>query len=157
MEVYETIAYSVAFKRKVKIAFVKYLKNGQVKTTKIYFSTNLKQDTYLIVTYYRLRFQMEVIFRDAKQFKGLNTCEARSQVKINFHTNVALTSVNLAKVDWFSDKINAKLPFSMANYKIQFNDELMINLFIRMFGINPNLPKNKKIINELMDYGKIAA
>ena len=157
MEVYETIAYSVAFKRKVKIAFVKYLKNGQVKTTKIYFSTNLKQDTYLIVTYYRLRFQMEVIFRDAKQFKGLNTCEARSQVKINFHTNVALTSVNLAKVDWFSDKINAKLPFSMANYKIQFNDELMINLFIRMFGINPNLPKNKKIINELTNYGKIAA
>ena len=45
----------------------------------------------------------------------------------------------------------------MADYKTQFNNELMINQFIRMFGINPNLTKNKKIINDLMDYGKIAA
>lgn len=157
MEVYATIAYSIAFKRKIKVAFVKYIKDGQVKTTKIYFSTNLKQDTYQIVTYYRSRFQMEFIFRDAKQFTGVNTCEARSQAKINFHTNLALTTVNLAKIDWFSNKINAKLPFSMADYKTQFNNELMINQFIRRFGINPNLTKNKKIINELMDYGKIAA
>jgi hypothetical protein len=157
MEVYGTIAYSVAFKRNINVAFVKYLKDGQVKATKIYFSTNLKQETYQIVTHYRSRFQMEFIFRDAKQFTGVNTCEARSQAKINFHTNVALTCVNLAKVDWFSNKINHKLPFSMSDYKTQFNNELMINRFIRMFGINPNLPKNKKIINELMDYGKIAA
>lgn len=157
MKVYGAIVYSVAFKRKIKIAFVEYIKDNEIKTTKIYFSTNLKQETSQIVAYYRARFQMEFVFRDAKQFTGVNTCEARSKEKINFHTNIALTAVNLAKVDWFSNKQNFKKPFSIADYKTQFNNELLINRFIVMFGINPNLTKNKNIINKLMDFGKIAA
>jgi hypothetical protein len=157
MKVYGAIVYSVAFKRKIKIAFVQYLKDNEIKTTKIYFSTNLKQEISQIVAYYRARFQMEFVFRDAKQFTGVNTCEARSKEKINFHTNIALTAVNLAKVDWFSNKENHKKPFSIADYKTQFNNELLINRFIVMFGINPNLTKNKNIINKLLDFGKIAA
>jgi hypothetical protein len=134
-----------------------YIKDNEIKTTKIYFSTNLKQETSQIVAYYRARFQMEFVFRDAKQFTGVNTCEARSKEKINFHTNIALTAVNLAKVDWLSNKQNFKKPFSIADYKTQFNNELLINRFIVMFGINPNLTKNKNIINKLMDFGKIVA
>lgn len=157
MKVYGAIVYSVAFKRKIKIAFVQYLKDNEIKTTKIYFSTNLKQETSQIVAYYKARFQMEFVFRDAKQFTGVNTCEARSKEKIDFHTNIALTAVNLAKVDWFSNKQNFKKPFSIADYKTHFNNELLINRFIVMFGINPNLTKNKNIINKLMEFGKIAA
>lgn len=157
MKVYGAIVYSIAFKRKIKIAFVQYLKENEIKTTKIYFSTNLKQETSQIVAYYRARFQMEFVFRDAKQFAGVNTCEARSKEKIDFHTNIALTAVNLAKVDWYSNKQNFKKPFSMADYKTQFNNELLINRFIAMFGINPNLTKNKIKINKLMEFGKIAA
>lgn len=157
MKVYGAIVYSVAFKRKIKIAFVQYLKDNEIKTSKIYFSTNLKQKTSQIVDYYRARFQMEFVFRDAKQFTGVNTCEARSKEKINFHTNIALTAVNVAKVEWFSDQENFKKPFSIADYKTQFNNELLINRFIAMFGINPNLTKNKIIINKLLDFGKIAA
>jgi hypothetical protein len=32
-----------------------------------------------------------------------------------------------------------------------------VNRFISKFGINPNKPKNIKIIREILDYGKIAA
>jgi hypothetical protein len=63
----------------------------------------------------------------------------------------------LAKVDWFSNEDNHKKPFSIADYKTHFNNELLVNRFISLFGINPNKPKNKIIIRELMDYGKIAA
>jgi hypothetical protein len=39
---------------------------------------------------YRLRFQIEFLYRDAKQFTGLNDCQARSPSKLNFH-NMSLT------------------------------------------------------------------
>jgi hypothetical protein len=100
---------------------------------------------------------MEFVFRDGKQFTGVNTCEARSKEKIDFHINASLTSVNLAKIDWFSQEKNHKKPFSMADYKTHFNNELMIKTFICRFGINPNKKKNKIIIRKLLDFGKIAA
>jgi hypothetical protein len=157
MKVYGAVVHSVAFKRKIKIAVVQYLKGGKTTSTKIYFSTNLKQQTLEILTYYKARFQIEFVFRDGKQFVGVNTCEARSENKIDFHVNASLTVVNLAKVDWFSNENNHKKPFSIADYKTHFNNELMINRFINKFGINPNKPKNKIIIRELLSYGKIAA
>lgn len=157
MEVYGAVLHSVAFKRKIKVAFVRYLRNGKISSTKIYCCSNLKQETLEIVTFYRSRFQMEFVFRDGKQFTGVNTCEARSKEKIDFHINASLTSVNLAKVDWFSQEKNQKKPFSMADYKTHFNNELMIKTFICRFGINPNKRKNKIIIRKLLDFGKIAA
>lgn len=60
---------------------------------------------------------MEFVFRDAKQFTGVDTCEARRKVKLDFHINKALTSVNLNKIDWLYDVKNHKKPFSIANYK----------------------------------------
>ena len=44
----------------------------------------------------------------------------------------------------------------MANFKTQYNNKLLLDRFIRMFAINPNLVKNQKIINELGKYGLIA-
>lgn len=45
IKVYGGIVYSVAFKKKIKMAVVQYLnlKGDKVKSTKIYFSSNLKQ------------------------------------------------------------------------------------------------------------------
>jgi hypothetical protein len=157
MKVYGTVLFSVAFKKKIKVVVVQYIKDGKIGVSKIYFSTNLKQKSTEILTYYKARFQMEFVFRDGKQFVGVNNCEARSENKIDFHVNAALTAVNLAKAEWFSNENNHKKPFSMADYKTHFNNELIVNLFISKFGINPNKPKNIKIIRELLDYGKIAA
>ncbi|MFV8325008.1 transposase [Flavobacterium sp. ZS1P14] len=157
MEVYGAILHSVAFKRKIKVALVRYLKDGKIISTKIYCSSNLKQETLEIVIFYRSRFQMEFVFRDGKQFAGVNTCEARSKEKIDFHINASLTSVNLAKMDWFSHEKNKKKPFSMADYKTHFNNELMIKTFMSKFEINPNKKKNKIIFRKLLDFGKIAA
>jgi hypothetical protein len=97
------------------------------------------------------------LYRDAKQHTGLSDCQARSENKLDFHFNASLTAVNLAKFDWISDKSKAQLPFSMANYKTFFNNALMLERFICRFHINPNSVKNHKIINELLQLGRIAA
>ena len=110
-----------------------------------------------IVCYYRSRFQIEFLCRDAKQFTGLTSCQARSKNKLDFHFNAALTAVNLAKHDWLMTKGKEYKPFSMSDYKTLYNNNLMLERFMCMFAINPNTPKNQKIVKELLDYGKIAA
>ncbi len=157
IKIYSAVVYSRAFKINIKLAVTIFLKNGKQVTRKLYFSTDLKQGGEKIVRYYRSRFQIEFLYRDAKQFTGLTSCQGRSENKLDFHFNAALTAVNLAKHDWLSNKTDAPKPFSMANYKTQYNNTLMIERFMCMFAINPNSAKNQKIVKELLEYGKIAA
>ncbi|MBN1463783.1 MAG: transposase [Paludibacteraceae bacterium] len=157
IEIHSAIVYSKAFKRDIKLAVTIFFKDGKEIARKLYFSTDVDQAGQKIVSYYRSRFQIEFLYRDAKQFTGLTNCQARSQNKLDFHFNAALTSVNLAKHDWLSDENNAQKPFSMSDYKTQYNNILMLERFMCLFAINPNTTKNQKIVKELLDYGKIAA
>jgi len=157
LTIYSAVVYSKAFKCDIKLAIAVFYKDGKEITRKLYFSTNLQQKGNQIVRYYRSRFQIEFLYRDAKQYTGLNDCQARSENKLDFHFNASLTTVNLAKLDWLSNMSSERIPFSMANYKTFFNNALMLDLFICRFAINPNSAKNQKIYNELIEMGRIAA
>ena len=157
IKIYSAVVNSKAFKRDIMLAVALFFKDGKEIARKLYFSTDLEQQGEQIVRYYRSRFQIEFLYRDAKQFTGLNTCQARSENKLDFHFNAALTAVNLAKQDWMSNKNDTHKPFSMANYKTLYNNTLMLERFMCGFAINPNTTKNQKIVKELLDYGKIAA
>lgn len=155
--IYSSIVYSKAFKMDIKLAIAIFYKNAKEVARKLFFSTDLSQTGDKIVAYYQSRFQIEFLYRDAKQHTGLTNCQARSKNKLDFHFNAALTSVNLAKQQWISTKGEEGKSFSMADYKTQCNNTLMLERFICMFAINPNTQKNQKIVNELLNYGKIAA
>jgi hypothetical protein len=156
IKIYSAVVYSKAFKRDIKLAVAIFFKDGKEIARKLYFSTDLEQEGEKIVRYYRSRFQIEFLYRDAKQFTGLTTCQARSENKLDFHFNAALTAINLAKQDWLSTKNGTLKPFSMADYKTLYNNTLMLERFMCRFAINPNTAKNQKIVKELLDYGKIA-
>jgi hypothetical protein len=49
--------------------------------------------------YYKSRFQIEFIFRDAKQFTGLCDCQSRQQKALDFHFNTSLAALNIAKLE----------------------------------------------------------
>ena len=107
---------------------------------------------------FRNQFEKEFDFYSFnKQFTGLTNCQGRSKNKLDFHFNATLTAINLAKQDWLSTKGNEDKPFSMSDYKTMYNNTLMPERFMCMFAINPNTPKNQKIVKELLNYGKIAA
>jgi hypothetical protein len=154
--IYSAVVYSKAFKRDIKLAVAVFFKAGKETARKLYFSTDLKQGGEKIVRCYRSRFQIEFLYRDAKQFTGLTSCQARSENKLDFHFNAALTAVNLAKHDWLSNKKGQPKPFSMSDYKTLCNNTLMLERFMSVFAINPNTAKNQKIVKELLYYGKIA-
>ena len=155
--IYSLVVYSKAFKIDIKLAIAIFYKEGVEMARKLYFSTDLKLAGEKIVRYYQARFQIEFLYRDAKQFTGLTNCQARSKNKLDFHFNATLTAVNLVKQDWFATKGKGHKPFSMSDYKTMYNNTLMLDRFMCMFAINPNTPKNQKIVKELLDYGKIAA
>lgn len=157
VKVYSATVYSVAFKRDIKIAAAVFYKDGKEVARKIYFSTNLDLGADKIFRYYCSRFQIEFLYRDAKQYCGLTNCQARSENKLAFHFNAALTAVNLAKIDWLNTRTDDNSQFSMSDYKTMYNNELILKTFIEKFGINPNSTKNKQIIAELRNWGKIAA
>ena len=158
LKVYNTIVYCKAFKQKINLSIaVFYNKNGKEVARKLYFSTDLKMNGMKIVSYYRSRFQIEFLYRDAKQHCGLEDCQARSQNKLNFHFNAALTTVNLAKMHWLDNRKSESEPFSIASFKTLCHNKLLLDRFIRVFAINPNTTKNQNKINQLTKYGLIAA
>ena len=157
VRILSAVVNSKALKRDVKLAVAIFFKDGKEVARKLYFSTDLEQDGLQVVRYYRSRFQIEFLYRDAKQFTGLTTCQARSKSKLDFHFNASLTAVNLAKHDWLSNAKGTREPFSMSDYKTLCNNILMLERFMCRFAINPNTAKNQKIVKELLDYGKIAA
>ena len=45
----------------------------------------------------RFAAAIEFIFRDTKQFVGLNDCQARDDSKLDYHSNFSLSAVNIAR------------------------------------------------------------
>lgn len=159
--VYSLWAYSKSLKATINIVIICSKTKNDKWSHKIYFSTDLKQEWNEILEMYRLRFQIEFLYRDAKQFTGLNHCEARSKNKLNFHWNMSLTAINIAKIThWIPKKDKnpkEEVVFSMNDVKTQYYNELILSRFIVMFGINPELAKNKRKIKRFLDFGKVAA
>ena len=158
MKLLSAVVYARASKRNIKVALVIYYdKQGRETVRKLYFSTDTEMEAVKLVKYYRSRFQIEFLYRDAKQYFGLEHCQARSKEKLDFHFNAALTSVNLAKIYHLTNQDTNKGNFSPANFKNLFHNILLLDLFISTFGINPNSTKNQTKIKELLELGKIAA
>ena len=156
-KVFSAVVYCKAFKRKIQLALVVFLKDGNEMTRKMYFSTDLSMTAMQVLTYCRSRFQIEFIYRDAKQYTGLNHCQGRSKQKLDFHWNAALTTINLAKILHQCDENHDKGNFSMANFKTLCHNILLLERFTDVFGINPNSTLNQKKIRELLYFGNIAA
>jgi hypothetical protein len=157
IEIYSGVVFSKSLKTDVLVAIVYTSKNNK-SSHKIYMTTDVNLSYDKLLKYYQTRFQIEFLYRDGKQHNGLNDCEARSENKLDFHFNMSLTTINIAKVThWLSKPIKERRAFSMSDIKTMYHNELLLNRFFLTFGINPYLAKNKAKANELLDYGKIAA
>ena len=156
--VYSAVVYSKALKRNIRLVHVTYTSAKGKLIRKLYFSTDTQMDALEILDCYQSRFQIEFLYRDAKQYTGLNDSQARSENKLNFHFNAALTTINIAKVEhWLSQPKEIRKPFSMADIKTMNHNRLLLQRFIDVFGVNAYSAKNRNHVNELIYYGTIAA
>jgi len=126
-KIYSAIVWSIRLKRKIKIAYVRWWNRGK-DTGKyaVLFSTDLLPEGLLIYQYYRSRFQIEFLFRDAKQYCGLNHCQAGSADKLHFHFNTSLSTVSLAKaIHFLTIKKQDRGAFSIEDVKTLYANKIM--------------------------------
>ncbi|MCB9305940.1 MAG: hypothetical protein H6565_05045 [Lewinellaceae bacterium] len=111
--------------------------------------------------HYQCRFQIEFLFRDAKQFTGLTHCQSTNQTKIENHVNLALSAVSVAKAaHWLPLPKDQRGPFSMAELKNYYYNLALVERFSVALGLNPTETKNNPKIKELLfssSYAAIAA
>ena len=82
IDLYTEVVNSPHVKRNLRLAYLLDRRKPGKGRYAVLFSTDTALDAWELVRLYRLRFQEEFIFRDAKQYTGLSDCQARSQARL---------------------------------------------------------------------------
>jgi hypothetical protein len=91
-------------------------------------------DAKKIERYYRLRFQIEFLIRDAKQYSGLEHCQARDKNKLHFHFNLSLQDIK----------------------RMHYN-RLITDFILENLGADLKCQKIKKLYAACANFSKLAA
>ena len=158
LTLYTQVVWSVSLKRAVRVVIVVNHKEKQKPRSVLLFATDLELSATTIFRYYKARFQIEFLFRDAKQFAGFSDCQARDQAALHFHFNASVTAVNVARLIAQAEQQSAaKFVFSMASLKQRFFNEHLLNLFIDKLALDQSAVKNHPQFEYLKSYAAIAA
>jgi hypothetical protein len=158
LDLYSATVWHVSLKRTLQLAYLLDRRHPERLRFVVLFSTDIHQDPKQIYRFYRLRFQIEFLFRDAKQFTGLQDSQARDILKLDFHLNTSLTALNLAKLDALRQHTGHKpFVFSMASVKRRALNQHLLDIFIANLDLDPRLIKSHPNYQTLCDYGTILA
>jgi len=154
---YDVVVWSLSLKRKVRLAFLRDCRESKRIGRVLLFSTDIHIDASDILDFYKARFQIEFIFRDAKQFTGLTDCQARDFTKLDFHFNASLMALNLAKFEAIQLHQSPKpFVFSMASFKRLALNRHLLERFISLLDLDSTSIKSHPRFQDLCSYGAIA-
>ena len=152
---FELKVWCVSLKRIVKAVYVEF-KDRKAYT--ILLSTDTEQKGAKIIRYYQLRFQIEFLLRDAKQYSGLEECQARTETKLYNHFNMSLISISLMKLTcWASLTNKEQVPFSMRSIKTYFYNKFLTETIFSNLGLDLNCNKIKKLYSQCLNIGSMVA
>lgn len=152
---YSSMVYCKALKQLVRIV---YLQQKLTKRYAIFLCTDTQIEPALIIKYCRLRFQTEFLLRDAKQHCGLEECQARSENKLYFHFNMALSAVSVAKAAlWLWLPKEKREPFSMRTIKLMYYNKIITERIFSNLALDLNCKKIKRLYNQCLNIGALAA
>lgn len=144
LHIYTLVLNSPYFKRDFRIVLLKNLRTNKYV---LLACTDLNLDARVIVKYYQLRFKIEFLFRDAKQFTGLNHCQARDEAALNFHFNMSLSAINIFQLAMKKDStINSMNSFVRKSYNTRFVNQIFSQLSSKA-EFNINHPKVIALLN----------
>jgi hypothetical protein len=142
--------WHMSLKRKVRVVLIKYTPKRYV----LLFSTDLSLDVDTLCKLYRLRFQVEFLFRDGKQHTGLGEDQMRSQEGQQFHMNASMTALNLLRLE--ARRENAEV-YSLASAKKRKYNEEFARMIFQQLGLDSETPENQAVIKKVRSYGALAA
>ena len=149
---YHQVLNHVQLKRNLQVVVVVHT---QRKRYAVLFSTDVDLDALKLYRYYKARFQIEFLFRDAKQFTGLSDCQARSKGKLDFHFNASLSAVTFAKLEARQASGDGDASFSMASLKRRAFNQHLLDRICEHLANGQSLDKSNPEYEALCNYGII--
>jgi len=120
----------------------------------ILFSSDLDLDYEKLIDYYKLRFQIEFNFRDAKQYWGLEDFMNIKEIPLTNAVNLAFFMVNLSHI-----LINQVRPqnaeFSVQDLKAHYRGIKYVDEVLKLFPEKPDPILIQQIFKEITTIGKI--
>jgi DDE superfamily endonuclease len=150
---YHHVLNHVQLKRNLQVVVVVHTQRNRYA---VLFSTDVDLAPLTLYRYYKARFQIEFLFRDAKQFTGLSDCQARSKDKLDFHFNASLSAVTFAKLHARHQHGNCDQAFSMASLKRRAFNQHLIDRICEHLANGQSLEKSSPDYEALCNYGLIA-
>ncbi len=121
------------------------------KTAKVLlFSTDLELSCEKIVDYYRLRFQIEFNFRDAKQYFGLEDFMVLSEEAICNSVNLSFFCSNLSQV--LMQKTGEQ---SIIDLKLRYHGHYYASQIFKIVSKCSSSIKKKEFLDKIPTFGSI--
>jgi hypothetical protein len=147
IQVLTTLGYSPHFDRVLRIVL---LARADFSDYVVLCSTDTEQPADQIAEYYRLRYQLEFVIRDAKQHTGLTHCQARSEEKIDFHLNMSVAAVGLLRL------LAKKKGCSLPTYRREAYNRMLISRLFSKLGLSAEFDRADPRIEEVVRIGHMA-
>jgi len=158
IDLYTQVLNHRSLKRTLRVVVVLDQRDPEHPRYALLFSTDLTLNAQTIYRAYKARFQIEFIFRDAKQFTGLTDCQARDADRLRFHFNASLAALNIAKSEQLRAHVGSEpMVNSIASVKAGYFNEHYLQIIFAMLELDPTSIKNLSAYQRLRAYGKIAA
>ena len=153
---YEAMVYSVTLKQTIKVVMLRKVKNPDQYA--LLFSTSTQLPALYVVQYYEARFQIEFLFRDAKQHLGLSDCQSTQPERLDAHFNFSMAALNIAKLHILEqNQFKPDSLISIDHYKrLKYNEHWLYRIISKL-DLDPDLIKIHPNFKELLFYGSFAA
>jgi hypothetical protein len=146
------VVYLPRLRRSVRVVVVIH---RRTQRTALLFSTAQHLDPVTLYRYYKARFQIEFLFRDAKQFAGLTHCQARRTDALTFQVNASLTTVSLSKLQAAQTHGHLPTPFSMASLIRRAFNKHFLKKILAYLAHGQTLTEKSPEYETLCNYGII--
>ncbi|WP_445366273.1 transposase [Microbulbifer sp. ANSA001] len=156
-EVYTKAAYASFLKRVIRVVMPRST-NGDKDGYALLYSADTELDAMKRIAYYRSRFQIEFLFRDAKQYTGLTHCQSTRKEAIDLQVNATLTALNLLRAeDRKAKKTDKATVISIASWKRRKFYQYLMNRLFGELDLDQSCGKVANIYERYSDYSTIAA
>ena len=149
---YHQVLNHVHLRRNLRVVLVV---DTRTQRRAVLFSTDTDLDAQTLYRGYKARFQIEFLFRDAKQFTSLSACQARSQAKLHVHFNASMSALTLGKLEARQQSGGAQAGFSMASLKRRAFNQHLLERISQYLAQGHSLEKSSPDYQDLCNYGTI--
>lgn len=151
-EAFAGVLWSVSLRITITLVLIRSRKNPEKYV--LLFSTNPQARPEEIIAQYLDRFQIEFLFRDAKQYLGLGDCQSlKSEVQL-FHHQSTLTALNLLKAEAI-DPEQENQTWSVQDRQRTKQNQFMLQLVLEQVRLQPDGQLNQQQILQLLQFGLI--